>query len=162
MKNITATLMLVALLWLISHPISVFAQDYQHGHGALQIFDAKALEITPTWVRVWISFMLLSFVCSLFFIKNHATARWVAACFVAGIVFMLFIAPQFGIVPLSGFIALCHLIFWSPALYQLLKAKAFLGPRTPFSIWSGLITGVIIFSFVFDLRDAFIYLRHIS
>lgn len=156
MKKIMISLVLIALC-----PTLAAATAYEHGHGALQIFDNEGMAATPNWVMTWVYFMGLSFLAGLFFVKNHAIARWVVGSFLLGIVFVMGIVPALGWPVLSGFIALCHLIFWSPALYMLLKQKPFLNSRKPFALWSGLITGVILFSFIFDIRDAFIYLRHL-
>lgn len=152
MKQIPTVLLLI--------PWVAMAQDYQHGHNALQIFDAQGMDNTPRPVMIWISFMGLAFSAGLFFVRRHVIARWVVGCFVAGIVFAMGIAPIVGILPLSGFIALCHLVFWSPALYLLLKERPFIGQQTPYAIWSGVMTAVILLSFVFDIRDAYIYLTH--
>lgn len=137
------------------------AQEYPKGHGALEIFDAEGMEAAPQWVMTWIMFMAASFAAGLLFVWKHPVARWVVGCFVAGIV-ALTISAQFGVRQLSGFIALMHIVFWSPALYQLLTKRPFIAEKiTPFSIWSGLITAVILFSFIFDFRDAAIYLNHL-
>jgi len=139
----------------------VYAQDYEKGHLALQIFDQEGMANAPLWVRVWIMFLAASFAAGLLFVRKHIIARWVVGCFAAGIVF-LSVTPALGIIQLSGFIALMHIIFWSPALYQLLSKRPFLdNPKTAFSIWSGVITAVILFSFIFDIRDAVIYLGHV-
>jgi len=140
---------------------STFAADYQHGHQALQIFDADGFKNAPQWVQIWVIFMMLSFLSGLFFVKNHGIARWVVGGMFAGMAFGIFAGSVLGLPALSGFIALIHLVFWSPGLFLLLKKRPYLGSLSPFSIWSGIITAVIIFSFVFDIRDAFLYLQHI-
>lgn len=144
---------------LASYP--ALAQDYQSGHQALELFDQAAWATTPTWVRYWIMFMAATFAAGLLFVWKHPIARWATGGFILGLIFTSVIAPLFDIPPLSGFIGLCHIIFWSPALYLLVKHKPFLHGASPFAIWSGLMTAVILFSFVFDFRDAFIYLRHV-
>ncbi len=137
------------------------AVDYPKGHQALEVFDAQGMEATPQWVMFWIIFMVANFAAGLFFIRRHPIARWVVGSFIAGML-ALSISEVLGIVQLSGFIALLHLVFWSPALYQLLTKRPFLTKkRTVFSIWSAVITLVILLSFVFDIRDSIIYLNHI-
>jgi len=150
------------ILLVLAVPTLAFGEtDYTHGHGALQIFDEEGMKNTPQWVMVWIMFMASTFVVGLFFAWKHGIARWVVGCFIAGLIAGEVIGRAFNIPPLSGYIALIHIIFWSPALYQLLSKRPFLGAKTPFSIWSGVMTFVILFSFVFDFRDAFLFLRHI-
>ena len=141
---------------------SIFAEpEYSHGHGALQIFDSTGIENSPRWVQIWIAIMVFSLLSSLLFIWRYVEARWILGGLVAGLLFGNFLESFFGVVQLSGLIALLHLIFWSPALYFLLRNRPFLNKKSVYSYWSGWLTFVILFSFVFDLRDAFIYLRHI-
>lgn len=143
-------------------PISVLAQsDYMHGHGAIQIFDEQGMKNTPQWVMAWIMFMAATFICGLFFVKNHIIARWVVGGFVAGLVLGEVIRLALGIPPYSGYIALIHIVFWSPALYQLVSKRPFLNAKGAYKVWSGIITAVILFSFVFDIRDAVLFLRHV-
>jgi hypothetical protein len=140
---------------------SVSAQEIEHGHQAMQIFDKQGFDNSPQWVQIWVACMVASFLAGLFFVKNHAIARWVVGCFIAGMVFGAVAGNVFGVPNYSGFIALVHLIFWTPALFQLLAKRPFLGQRSAFTVWSGVITAVICFSFIFDIRDAFIYLTHV-
>lgn len=135
--------------------------DYQHGHGALQLFDSEGMDNTPQWVMIWIMFMAFTFFCGLLFVKNHPIARWVVGCFVAGVVISTLANSVLGVPQLSGFIALIHIIFWSPALFQLLTKRPFLGTLSAFTVWSGVMTLVILFSFIFDIRDASLYLMHL-
>lgn len=163
MKTVTFIGAKVAIAFIVFSslllPFGVLAQDvYEHGHGAMQLFDNEGMNNTPGWVMIWIYFMLASFAASLLFVKNHVEARWVACGFLAGAILMTVGTRVLGIPALSGFIALMHLIGWTPALVVLLKKRPFMGPTSAFSIWSGVMTAVIIFSFIFDIRDAAIFL----
>lgn len=153
--------LLVALSSVLFAGTLLAQTDYGHGNGALQVFDAEGQANSPRWVMLWIMFMLASFVAGLLFVKNHPVARWVVGGFVVGMICLFVAQKGLGIPPISGFIATIHLVCWSPGLYQLLTKRPFTGPLSAFSVWSAVITLVILFSFVFDLRDAFIYLRHI-
>jgi hypothetical protein len=161
MKMKTTLLTITALISLQLSGLAFAQQDVAHGHGALEIFDATGQANTPQWVMIWIYFMAASFAAGLFFVKNHSIARWVVGGFVLGIVCMTILGKVLGLPPISGYIATIHILFWSPGLYQLLTKRPFLGEQGAFSIWSGIITFVILFSFVFDIRDAFIYLTDI-
>ena len=139
------------------------ANEYTKGHGALEVFDSEGMAASPTWVKLWIAFMAATFFAGLFFVRNHPIARWVVGGFVVGFI-ITSLAPKLGFIVLSGFIACIHIICWSPALYQLLTKHPFLASgdmRSAFTIWSGVMTFVILFSFIFDFRDAYIYLAHI-
>ena len=138
-----------------------WAQQLGHGNGALQIFDAKGMENSPRWVQIWVYIMLASFVASLFFVRRHVEARWVAGGFFLGMAAMQLLLGYFKIPPYSGLIASFHLVFWLPALHVLLRRRPFLKSRSLYSWWTGLITFVIAFSFVFDIRDAFLYWQNL-
>lgn len=141
---------------------STNASDYEHGNGALQLFDSEGMKNSPQWVMIWVMFMMASFICGLFFVWNHPIARWVVGGMFAGMAAGLIAGNVIGVqASLSGFIALIHIVFWSPGLYQLLSKRPFMQPTSAFSIWSAVITFVILFSFIFDIRDASIYLMHV-
>ena len=152
-------IILIAMLLLFS-PISFAEEGYEHGHGAMQLFDDEGMANTPQWVMAWIYFMLASFLASLFFVKNHSEARWVAACFFIGAGILVVSTRILGVPQLSGFIALIHILAWTPALAILIKRRPFLKGFSPYSIWTGVMTFVISFSFVFDIRDASIFLSN--
>ncbi len=146
---------------LLALPFVSSAQtDYEHGHQAMQLFDSEGFEKAPSWVQYWIYFMMASFASSLFFVKNHVEARWVAGGFLVGAALMMIAGRVFGLPMLSGLIALMHIVGWTPALVVLLKRRPFLQGVSAFSIWSGVMTFVILFSFVFDIRDAAIFLAN--
>lgn len=157
-----STILAAIAMLCLGTAVNVFAQtELAHGNGALELFDSEGQANSPRWVMMWIMFMAATFFVGVFFVKNHPIARWVVGGFVAGIVCLVVLERGFGFPPISGYIATIHLIFWSPGLYQLLSKRPFLEEPSAFSIWSGVMTLVILFSFVFDIRDSFIYLRHI-
>ncbi len=155
--TIAALALYTVLMALLPSPLCA-QQAYEHGHGAMQIFDEQGMANTPRWVMIWVYFMMVSFAASLLFVKNHLEARWVAGCFIVGVIMMMVATKALGIPPLSGFIALVHVIAWTPALIVLLKRRPFLAPLSAYSAWTAVMTFVIIFSFVFDIRDASIFL----
>ena len=145
-------------------PLNAHAIEYQIGYRALEIFDAQGMEITPMWVKIWIAAATLCFAVGLFFVRRHSIARWVVGGYIAGLMVLIFSPVFFDLIQLklAGFNALIHVIFWSPSLYLLLTKRPFFSKKvSAFSIWSGLITVVMIFSFFFDIPYSFIYLRHI-
>lgn len=137
------------------------ATGYESGHTALQVWNAEGQANAPQWVQIWLMIMLASFALGLLFVWKRVEARWVVGGFITSLLVSGFVIPALGLVSLSGLIALMHLIFWSPALYLLLKNRPFLQGRSFYALWTGLITAVILFSFIFDIRDAAIYLDHI-
>ncbi len=136
------------------------ATGYESGHTALEVWDAEGQANAPQWVRIWLVIMLTSFAAGLLFVWKRVEARWVVGGLIATILVIRFGIPATGVVKLSGLVALVHLICWSPALYLLLKNRPFMKERSLYGFWTGLITAVILFSFIFDIRDAAIYLDH--
>ncbi|MEO0883561.1 MAG: hypothetical protein AAFY34_12665, partial [Pseudomonadota bacterium] len=109
-------LRLTALLLAFSVVVTVpsLAQDYDHGNGALELFDNEGVANSPAWVRAWVFVMLGTFAAGLLFVRRRLEARVVVGGFVLGIAVMILLQTLFGLPPLSGFIALIHLIFWTP------------------------------------------------
>ena len=140
---------------------SILAATYEHGHNALQVFDQHGMKNTPTWVMAWIAFMMSTFLFGLIFIRQHVIARWVVGGLFMGIIVGLIADKVFDVPPLSGFIALLHVIFWSPGLYLLMSKRPFMQAGSAYSRWCAVITAVILFSFLFDIKDASIYLMHL-
>lgn len=163
MKYSLAKTFAAIALMLIS--FTAFGADaYEKGHGALQVFDADGIALTPQWVQIWLGFMLLTFATGLIFVWKKPIARWAVGGFLVGAGGGGFIFSALGLPFLSGAIAIIHILFWSPALFLLLTRRPFLDAAEgmAFRIWSGAMTGVMLFSFVFDIRDAYIYIAHIS
>ncbi|MEL7488074.1 MAG: hypothetical protein AAGJ87_12755 [Pseudomonadota bacterium] len=163
-RNVSEFLWRSSLIGLIAFAASdaVAAQDYVSGHGALQIWDAEGQANAPRWVQIWLYIMLAAFATGLLFVWRRVEARWVVGGFLAVVITAILSQSMTDIVPLSGFFALLHLVFWSPALFLLLTRRPFAKERSLYAAWSALITGVILFSFIFDIRDAAIYLDHIT
>ncbi len=160
-KTNWALVALFSSLCLILSTAAQAATGYESGHTALEVWNAEGQANAPQWVQIWLMIMLASFALGLLFIWKRVEARWVVGGFITAILISRLGIPAMGIVKLSGLVALVHLIFWSPALYLLLKNRPFLKERSFYALWSGLITAVILFSFIFDIRDAAIYLDHI-
>lgn len=133
--------------------------------GALQVFDRAALAAAPLWVQIWLPFMMATFLVGLiFFAWKKPIARWAAGGFLFALATGHLVFGALGLPMLSGSIAIWHLVCWSPALVMLLVQRPFLDANEGrwFRIWSAVVTAVIIFSFVFDIRDAWIYIEHFS
>ena len=136
------------------------AQPYESGHQPLQLWDNAARASMPLWVSIWLGIMMTVFALGLLFVRRHTEARWVVGGFICMALATVASGRVLGLLPLSGLFSLVHIICWSPALYVLLTRRPFLQDRSPYALWSGAITAVIIFSFIFDIPDAAIYLDH--
>ena len=151
-------LLLAALCLLV---VPEFVMAYESGHQALQVWDAEGQANAPLWVQYWVKFIALTTLVGLLFARRHAEARWAVGGIILGILVTRLLIPALGVVKLSGLVALVHLVFWSPALFLLLKNRPFMQGWSAYSVWAAVMTFVICFSFVFDIRDAAIYLHHL-
>jgi hypothetical protein len=140
---------------------SAVAATYEPGHQALQLWNETAMNNAPQWLNIWLSVLVGSFALGLLFVWRHVAARWLVGGFILMVLFVLFIAPILELMPFSGLFALLHIIFWMPGFLILLKERPFLNGFSFYGLWGGLITVVILISFVFDLPNAAIYLDHI-
>ena len=139
------------------------AEDYASGAGALQRFDAEARAALPPPLKAWLMLLLGTFAVSLIFAWKKVEARWALVGLIVG---MLAGPPVFGALGwpmLGGGIALWHLVCWTPVLAILLWKRPFMNQAEgkPYRIWTAMLVTVIVISFFFDIRDAWIYLQHI-
>jgi len=138
--------------------------EYPSGHGALQRWDLEGIALTPTWVKAWLGFLGVAFLSSLFFVRRHATARWTFGLFALSFFVTPVVFRLLGLPFLTGSIAIGHLVFWTVPLILLLRERAFLESQYSrnYRIWSGAVTFAILFSFIFDIRDAAAYATHFA
>lgn len=138
--------------------------EFAPGYGALDVFNGEGIAATPLWIRIWFAVMIGTFAAGLMFVWRHATAGWAVGGFLLPFLIAGPIFKAFGLPFLGGSIAIAHLVFWTPALILLLLRRPFFDPTegSSYRIWSAAMTGVIVFSFVFDIRDAAIYTLHFT
>ncbi|MEQ1802619.1 MAG: hypothetical protein ABL989_11905 [Gammaproteobacteria bacterium] len=159
-SNASLKLVLAALLLSLVSIDPALAQQYASGHQPLELWDEVGRASMPRWVSIWLAILMTTFALGLLFVWRHVEACWVVGGFVAMILATVASGRVLGLLPLSGLFSLVHVICWSPALYVLLTRRPFLQGRSAYAVWSGAITAVIIFSFIFDVPDAAIYLDH--
>jgi len=137
---------------------------YDHGHGALEIFDGAGMAATPAWVQVWLALLLSCFAVGLLFSWKHPLARWAVGGFIVSATTGAHLFALLDLPFLSGSIAIMHIICLSPALTLLLLKRPFLDANETkrFRVWSATMAAFILFSFIFDIKDAAIYLNHIA
>ncbi len=127
---------------------------------SLEIWDNAARLALPTWLKAWLGLLALSFVASLAFVRRHPAARVVALGFLGSHVTVALLDGADLAVMRTGLVSLLHVVFWTPAAVALLRALPSAAPGSPFGIWSRLLLGIIAVAFVFDLRDAGMYLYY--
>ena len=157
--NFTVVLLALAL------PSVVLGAETQYspGYKALEVFDADAMPLTPTWVKAWIFFLFCTFAAGIYFAWKHPLARWPVGGFIVSVATGQLIFNLLNLPFLGGSIATMHILCWSPGLILLLLKRPYSNAKEPlgFRIWSCVMILVISFSFVFDFRDAAIYFHHI-
>jgi len=167
MNNTTKSIVMAAVVaaTIMASTLTMGAEaDYAHGHGALEIFDGEGMATTPVWVQVWLALLLSCFAVGLLFVWKHVLARWAVGGFIVSATSGAYVFASLELPFLSGAIAIMHILCWSPALALLLIRRPFLDSDETkrFRAWSATMTAFILFSFVFDIKDAAIYLSHIA
>lgn len=132
------------------------------GNHALQLWTDEARANAPTLLKAWLLFLKAVVGASLLFVFTRPIARWVLGGVFADQMLGPVIADTLSLVPVVGFGALMHLVFWSPALVLLWWQRPFLSERNLYGVWSGLATFAFTVSFFFDIRDSAIYLIHVG
>jgi hypothetical protein len=135
---------------------AVAAEPLPH---SLQIWDNAARAAIPTPLKIWLAFLALTFAASLFFVRRHPAARWAAGGFVLS--HLVVAAIEFATDVRVGAVSLAHVICWTPALVMLARELPVTSTETRYGLWCRVLLGVIALAFVFDLRDAgmFLYYR---
>lgn len=164
MQNlVTKSLMSIALLLFFSNAALAVESQYSVGHGALDVFNKDGFLATPLWVQVWVVLLISTFVIGFYFAWKHSLARWAVGGFILSMTMGHTVFGLLNLPFLGGSIAIMHLICWSPALLILLVKRPYFdaNERVSFRVWSALIVNVLIFSFIFDIRDAAVYINHV-
>jgi len=139
----------------------LFAAESENVHRALRSFDPDARENLPEWVQIWLKVMTVVLLSSVFFVIKHVEARWIAGGVVIMLLFSRFMVPALDITMLEGTASLSHVILWSPCLFFMLRNRPFLKKLSIYSVWSAIMTLIIILSFIFDVPDSIVYIHHL-
>ena len=121
--------------------------------------NAALMAETSPAVQIWMNWMMLVFLASVFFLKNHRVARWVLITIVATMIGAILIWMMTKNVHLFG---IAHLILWAPLAIYLWKtvlskqAKTNMKQYRVFFIWVCLLFATILISLVFDVRDIYL------
>jgi len=137
------------------------AAEQEELHRALRLFDEEGRANAREIVKIWLKVMTVVLLSSLFFVVKRVEARWIAGGVVLMLLFSRVVVPALEIPFLEGLASLTHVVLWSPGLYFLLRRRTFLKEFSVYSVWTGLMTLVILISFVFDIPDSIVYLHHI-
>jgi len=107
-------------------------------------------------VKIWMNWMLIIFMASLFFVWKHKTAWAVFGTLLLSIPLALYIFELTKSVPLIG---LAHVALWMPLAIFLfimeVKGKT-TQLKSPYGVYIVLLLITIVISLFFDIRDAIV------
>ena len=114
-------------------------------------------ELLPAWVQIWMNWMIVVFLLSVFFVKRHKEARFALAAMILTVPTVLGLFALFSKVHLFG---VSHLIWWLPLTIYFVKqwrsgAEKYRSLNA-FSGWAVLLNATIVISLAFDVRDIFL------
>jgi len=146
-------------------PYQVVGETFVPGNLPLQLWGGlgggEGFDASPLWVQGFLFFLSVMAYISVIFMPKRLEARWAGGGLLAGVIITFFVVPNLPIVSLGGMYAVLHFILWLPGFYLLLKNRPFMNERNFYGLWCGIVTFIMIFSFIFDVRDIFIYLPYI-
>ena len=117
--------------------------------------NAQMAEL-PGAVQSWVNWLMIVFVLSVFFLKNHRPARVVLAAFLLTMPLAMGI---FAIWQNIHLFALAHLIVWIPLLTYLYRSElsqSDFKPGTPYGVWMILLVTTMVISLLFDVGDVYL------
>jgi hypothetical protein len=128
--------------------------------NALLPWDNRARLSLPKGLVVWLAFLVVTFLCSLLFIRDHNAARWAIGGFIASHLVVIYLSNKKGYILRRGMVSLTHVVGRSPALIVILLTLSSGQVSGSYRGWL-IVQGIVITgSLVFDLRDSISFLRH--
>ena len=127
---------------------------------ALELWDNAARSSLPIWLYAWLGLLVLAFVGSLFFVREHRAARWALVGFATSHLLVVGIEMLDLAVMRKGLVSVTHVIGWAPVLFVLIRALQNAPARSAYGMWCRALGFIIAVSLIFDLRDAVMYLYY--
>lgn len=112
----------------------------------------KQMGELPRWVQLWMRWLNIVFLLGLFFVANHAEARWSLVAYLVAfpVGFLAFYLVRD--IRMTG---LPHILLWAPLLIYLTDAvmsdPAF-DMFSPFGLWVSLLAPTILVSVLLDIK----------
>jgi hypothetical protein len=122
-----------------------------------EMSGAMETGVSPA-VAIWMNWMGLIFFASILFVWKHKAARAAFAVMLLTLPFALLIYSLGASIHLIG---IAHLILWAPLAYYLFTSEirtSTFNVKSAFGIWLVLLTGTILISLIFDVRDIYLVL----
>lgn len=137
--------------------ILIYTPD-AHASYALEDWNMEARKALPLQMKLWLGAMMIANLSSLFFLKNHAPARWVFAAFFLSHLWIGFLEFTGLYTVKGGQVAIGHIVFWAPAIYALYRHRSGINLPSAYGFWACAMLFFYGVSLFFDVRDAFIWL----
>jgi hypothetical protein len=118
----------------------------------LQMVQAIQEVITPA-VKIWLYWIIIIFLSSVFFVWKYKSARIVFASFILTLPIAILVFSFFNNVHLIG---IAHILVWGQLAFYLIKSdlmRTSFQYSSPYGVWIILLLGTIGVSLVFDMRD---------
>ena len=117
----------------------------------LEVFQNFQSELSgqPLWVQIWVYYLTLINLASIFFVKR-IEPRWVFVAFLFAATSMMVLFALQGFTRLLG---LGHIIFWTPLILYLWGRRGDIYLTRPSGIYLHLVFLTIVISLVFDYVD---------
>jgi len=120
----------------------------------MEIFSQFMTEMqanSPTWVIVWVNFMVAILALAIPFSFSYREATWILLGSVLGMIGTIVAYSLFGFTRLLG---LGHIIFWTPTLIYIITVRGWKTySKTLFSRWLIVAAIVMGVSLMFDVID---------
>ena len=120
---------------------------------------------TTLIVKVWMTWMSVVFLASLYFVRKFLPARLALMVMMATIAAVLYIWHLTKNIHLFG---VAHILFWFPLAVYLLsgvvskKGRETYKTERPFFIWICLLLATIVISLIFDVRDLYLVMMGVK
>lgn len=127
---------------------------------ALQLWNNDVRTSLPAALYVWLTFMILTYLASLFFVRRERGARWVIVGVIASHSLVAVLELGEFATMRKGLVSLTHVLCWTPALVAVARGLAATSRETRYGVWCRLLVAVMTIALIFDARDAGMYLYY--
>ncbi|MEO1027956.1 MAG: hypothetical protein AAFX02_02750 [Pseudomonadota bacterium] len=125
---------------------------------ALEVWNMETRRNVPLLMKLWLGAMMIANLSSIFFIKRHIAARWVFGALILSHSWIAILEITGLYAVKGGQVSLGHILFWSPAIYMLIKFRSEMKFPSAYAIWASIMLFFYGVSLVFDIRDAAIWI----
>ena len=126
--------------------------------NALLPWNNEARTSLSPRLYVWLALLVSTNFASVAFVSAHYPPRCVIGGFIVSHVLVVALAYVNRFTMLRGTVSLLHVVCWSPGwIYTVLELCS--GPSGSYLVWCIALVATVGISFIFDTRDAFVYLQ---